>query len=172
MDQLKSKYSPSVPFITALAATLIIFSCSDNRNPENKKNNTPAQVTYVKPPSSFNDTLIISDKSAVFFNPDSLQLEKIKGITENMIYESNVHDCFYQMRNARLVLKKDWPKIRIIETAQNRYLLFVKSDKTKTCIDLNSRGDMCGIYLFDTAKEPEFADMMNIDTALGFYFSH
>lgn len=89
-----------------------------------------------------------------------------------MIHESNVHDCFYQMRNARLVLKKDWPKIRIIETAQNRYLLFVKSDKTKKCIDLNSRGDMCGIYLFDTVKEPEFADMMNIDTALGFYFSH
>jgi hypothetical protein len=29
---------------------------------------------------------------------------------------------------------------------------------------------MCGIFLFDGKKEPELADMMNIDTALGFYF--
>jgi hypothetical protein len=124
-----------------------------------------------KPPSGFSDTLTIHFPAAVFYNPDSLQLLEIKEITEKNEYETEVHNCFYLMRNARMALKKYWPKIHIIETSKNRYLLFVKADKSKTFIDLGSKGDMCGIYLFDGKKEPELADMMNIDTALGFYFA-
>src|SRR6185436_15252135 len=127
-------------------------------------------VQYKKPAASFNDTLVIDNISAVFFNPDSLQLDKIKAISKKENYETEVHNCFYLMRNARSVLKKNWPAIHIIETKTNRYLLFVKSDKSKTCIDLNSHGDMCGLFLFNGKKEPELADMMNIDTALEFYF--
>jgi hypothetical protein len=106
----------------------------------------------------------------VFYNPDSLQLAKIKAISKKEIYETQVHNCLFLMRNARIVLKKYWPKIRIIETKTNRFLLFQKADKRVTCIDLNREGDMCGIFLFDGKKEPELADMMNIETALGFYF--
>lgn len=154
-----------------------IFSCSDTghsekKRAEKKKNELTVPEIYKKPPSSFGDTLIVSGKSAVFFNPDSLQLEKIKNITEKMVYESNIHDCFYQMRNARMVLKKYWPRIKVTETTTNRYLLFVKTDKTSTIIDLDSKGDMCGLFLFDGNKKPEFADMMNIETALDFYFAH
>ena len=108
--------------------------------------------------------------SAVFYNPDSLQLDKIKAISKKDNFDTEVHNCFFLMRNARNVLKKYWPGIHISETKTHRFLLFVKKDKTRICIDLNSNGDMCGIYLFDGKKEPELADMMNIDTALGFYF--
>jgi hypothetical protein len=75
------------------------------------------------------------------------------------------------MRNARMVLKKYWPKVRIIETSKARYLLFIKADKSKKCIDLNSKNDICGIFLFDNKKDPELIDMMNVDTALEFYFN-
>jgi hypothetical protein len=149
-----------------------LISCSAG----NKKNNSFKNITEKKdtiirkPPSSFSDTITINFPSAVFYNPDSLQLEKIKEVTPKNAYESDVHNCFYLMRNARIVLKKYWPEIHIIETSVNRYLLFVKADKNKTCIDLNSKGDICGIFLFDGKKEPELADIMNIDTALGFYF--
>jgi hypothetical protein len=153
----------------------LLTGCIDTGSP--KKNNTgqqktipPSPVQYKKPPASFNDTLVINNMSAVFYNPDSLQLDKIRAISKKENYETEVHNCFYLMRNARIVLKKYWPKIHIIETKTNRYLLFIKNDKNKTCIDLNSKGDMCGIFLFDGKKEPELADMMNIDTALGFYF--
>jgi hypothetical protein len=155
---------------------VLFFACSHpgtskkmNRREELRPVTTA--VNYKKPSSSFGDTLIIKDRSAVFYNPDSLQREKIKEMTGKNNYESDEHDCFYLMRNARTELKKYWPQIHIIETSANRYLLFVKADKTNTCIDLNSKGDMCGIFLFDGKKEPELADMMNIDTALGFYFS-
>ena len=134
--------------------------------------NTPEHKDTIrrKPPSSFSDTIIIHFPSAVFYNPDSLQLQKIKEITAKNNYETDIHNCFYLMRNARIVLKKYWPKIHIIETSKARYLLFIKADKTQTCIDLNTKEDMCGMFLFDGEKEPELADMMNIDTALGFYF--
>ena len=87
-----------------------------------------------------------------------------------MIFESMVHDCFYQIKNARMVLKKQWPQVKIIETSRARYLLFIKADKSKICIDLDTKNDMCGLFLFDGKKDPVLTDMTNIDTALKFYF--
>jgi len=163
--------------VAAAIGLFVFFSCSGHGDSEKNKTKEEQEsgtipVRYKKPPSSFNDTIIITVHSAVFYNSDSLQLEKIKAITDNPVYESNVHDCFFQMRNARIVLKKYWPQIEITDTYQHRYLLFVKANNNKTCIDLNSKNDMCGIFLFDGVKEPQLADMMNIDTALEYYFSH
>jgi hypothetical protein len=164
-------------FLPALILCFIFGAMQSCTQPD-KKNISSGNIAehkdsiIRKPPSGFSDTLIIHFPSAVFYNPDNLQLQKIKEITAKNQYETDVHNCFYLMRNARMVLNKYWPKIQIIETSANRYLLFVKTDKAKTCIDLNSKGDMCGIFLFDGKKEPELADMMNIDTALGFYFTH
>ena len=178
-DQLKTLVeSPFRVFnyVTRFMVMVLVFACShpgtsEKMNQQEEPKPVTTAVVYKKPPSSFADTLIIQGQSAVFYNPDSLQREKIKEISLKNNYESDEHDCFYLMRNARTELKKYWPQIHIIETSANRYLLFVKADKTKTCIDLNSKGDMCGIFLFDGKKEPELADMMNIDTALGFYFT-
>ena len=159
---------------TLFFITFLLTGCTDRGSKKDKTGQQetipPIPVRYKKPPSSFSDTLVIDNMSAVFYNPDSLQLDKIKAISKKEIYETEVHNCFFLMRNARIVLKKNWPKIHIIETKTNRYLLFTKADKRNTCIDLNTQGDMCGIFLFDGKKEPELADMMNIDTALGFYF--
>jgi hypothetical protein len=160
----------SIIVITLLAQ--MFFEC--NRNPDNKgnpqKKTIPQRPFLLKPPSSFTDTLVIKLPSAVFYNPDSLQLEKIRSINKKMIFESLTHDCFYQMRNARMVLKKYWPQVRIIETSKARYLLFIRADKKNICIDLNNKNDICGVYLFEKDKDPQLIDMMNIDTELGFYF--
>lgn len=152
---------------------LLVFSCS--QSPE--KNNKQVEKVQVskfrnikKPPSSFNDTIIVSRKSAVFYNPDSLQMEKIKSVNEKMIFATITHDCYYQMQNARNVIRQYWPHIRIIEVIKARYLLFVKADNSKIYIDLNAKNDICGLFLFDPKKNPEIVDMPNIDTFLGFYF--
>jgi len=172
MNENPSKKSLHLVFIL-LFVIVYLYGCT---NPESvKKKNAeipPAShpVQYKKPSSSFSDTLVINRISAVFYNPDSLQLNRIQAITKKEIYETDVHNCFYLMRNARMVLKKYWPHIHVIETSEYRYLLFVKADNSQTCIDLDAKEDMCGIFLFDGKKEPELIDMMNIDTALGFYF--
>jgi hypothetical protein len=155
-----------LPAITSLSCT----DPSRQTTPAQNKIETKAG-TKNKPPATFSDTIKINSQAAVFYTPDSLQLEKIKEISVKNEYETDVHNCFYLMRNARAALKKNWAQVHIIETSNNRYLLFIKADKKQSLIDLNSKGDMCGIFLFDGEKEPELADMMNIDTAIGFYFS-
>lgn len=158
---------------TSIFVIIYLYSCTNTNSSKKNKTKLPATphaVRYKKPPSSYNDTLVINNISAVLYNPDSLQLNKIQAIIEKELYETDVHNCFYLMRNARIVLKKYWPRIHVIESSEYRYLLFIKADNSQTCIDLNSKEDMCGIFLFDRKKEPELIDMMNIDTDLGFYF--
>ena len=153
---------------------VFVSSCTETANkkqlPEEKAS-SQGHLIIKKPGASFNDTIIVNAKSAVFYNPDSLQLVKIKSINEKNIFDMITHDCHYQMQNAREVIKKYWPRIKIIETSRARYLLFVKEDKSLKCIDLNDKNDICGLYLFDRKKDPVLADMPNINTVLGFYFS-
>ena len=153
----------------------ILFACScsqsQEKNNEKVKNDQARKSLIIrKPPSSFGDTVLINSESAVFYNPDSLQLKKIKSVNEERIYATITHDCYYQMQNARNVIRQRWPRIRIIEVIKARYLLFVKKDKSKMCIDLNTKNNICGLFLFDPKKDPELADMPNINTSLGFYF--
>ncbi len=159
--------------VAILFATLLV-SCNNNPKSDSgqpaKEHNEITRKFIAKPPSSFQDTLTIKNPAVVFYKPDSAQLDKIKAVNTPMIFKSLMHDCFFQMRNAHIVLKKYYPKIKITETTKARYLLFVKEDKSSTCIDLNGNNDICGMYIFNTQKDPELADMTNVDTDLEFYF--
>ena len=153
---------------------LLTWSCSDmsKKNDQHAEESPKTKSPIIKKPaSSFDDTIIIHARSAVFYNPDSLQMEKIKAVNEKAIFDMITHDCHYQMQNARIELKKYWPQIHVIEISKSRYLLFVKADESKICIDLNNKNDICGLFLFDGKKDPVLVDMPNIDTELGFYFS-
>ena len=154
---------------------MLVGSC----NQVNKEKIQPQATSKItkpqfikKPESSFNDTLIIKRNSAVFYVPDSVQMEKIKNINEKEVFDLLIHNCHYQMQNARQVIKKDWPQIKIIETFTHRYLLFEKENKEEKCIDLNDKNDICGLFLFDGKKDPALVDMPNIDTQLHLYFSY
>lgn len=155
---------------------LFLFTCSCS--PGNEKNTPPAEINpktkssiIKKPGSDYQDTIIIKAKSAVFYSPDSIQMEKIKSVNTKAIFDMLTHNCHYQMENAHIVIKRYWPQIKIVEVSRFRYLLFEKTNKSKVCIDLNDKNDICGLFLFDEKKDPVLVDMPNIDTQLGFYFS-
>lgn len=157
-----------------MALLLFTGSCSEGY----KKNTRQAEISpktktliIKKPGSTFYDTLMIKANSAVFYSPDSLQMKKIKTVNEKVTFDLLTHNCHYQMENARIVIKKYWPQIKIIETSNFRYLLFEKANKSKVCLDLNDKNDICGLFLFDGKKDPVLVDMPNVDTQLGFYFS-
>ena len=88
-----------------------------------------------------------------------------------MIFESLEHDCYYQMRNARQVIEKYWPGLTVSTAYKNRWLVFRRTHGADSIVDLNLINDICGIYLFDPAKNPVRITMTNIDSELGFYFS-
>ncbi len=151
-----------------------LYSCNEQTASEKDKaakDTVSAPVKYVKPSSGLTDTLFVRSTVAVFFNSDSIQLEKIKLQKEKNEFETEVHNCFYLKQNAIRVLKQYWAKIKIIEASGVRYLQFIKQDKSKTVIDLDKINNMCGVFLFNQKKDPELANIMNIDTALEFYFN-
>jgi len=112
----------------------------------------------------------IDFRAAVFYLPDSLQLENIKELTDPAIFDATMHEYFFQMRNARMSINRDLPQLKIVEAKNVRYLLFQGEGNDSTYIDLNSRNDSHGLFLFQPAKKPHYSDMMNIDTELGYYF--
>lgn len=151
--------------------SFLICSCS---NPSQEVSTTPGPApvdnSQKKPPSSFKDTLLIMEPSAVFYHPDSIQLEKIKAVIDPTIFEGSMHEYFFQMRNARMVLKKHWPGIRIVEAMNTRWLGFIRAGKDTSYVDLDTQNEPYGIYLFDGLNTSLHIDMTNIDTELGFYF--
>ena len=158
-----------------IALLLFTGSCSEGH----KKNTAQADVILPtkstsliikKPGTAFTDTFIIKANAAVFYSPDSFQMKKIKMVNDKATFDLLTHNCHYQMENARMVLKKYWPQIKVFETSTFRYLVFEKTNKSIVCIDLNDRNDICGLFLFDGKKDPVLVDMPNVDTQLGFYF--
>src|SRR5204863_2373079 len=61
-----------------------------------------------KPGSSFMDSLFVLSPAAVFFSPDSLQLNAISKVTDPAVFKSSMHEYFYQMRNARHYFSDHW----------------------------------------------------------------
>ncbi len=86
-----------------------------------------------------------------------------------MIFDGSMHAWFYQMRNARIVIKKTWPLLAITASEKYRYLLFIKNDDTREYIDLDTINDSHGIFVFNGTGSPIMIDMTNIETAISFY---
>lgn len=162
-------------FVTIMQACFVLLiSCTMNGN-EKKRNtinvvNTKPNST--KPGSSFSDTLFIRQPSALFFYPDSLQDSKIKNFTEPAIYHSSVHEMYYQMRNARIVIKKTYPVLKIVEAEKYRYILIQKKSGQKQCLDLNQYNDARGLFVVDLIQDAKLVDMTNIETELYYYFQN
>ncbi|MDE3214690.1 MAG: hypothetical protein KGM98_15785 [Bacteroidota bacterium] len=156
-----------------MAAITLFPSCTQtgkHNSVENPTEQVKVNPIIKKPGSSFSDTLVINQESAVFYLPDSAQMLKIKAVNTKNIYDNLVHDCHFQMQNATNIITKYWPKVKIIRAQNVRYLTFIKLDKTRLTIDLDQKNDICGIFLFDQKKNPALADMPNIDTILRLYF--
>jgi hypothetical protein len=149
--------------------SVILILCHSCRAPQpDRRDNAANQHKAIlkKPASSYQDSLTIDYRAAVFFHPDSLQLEKIKALNEKGIFESITHDCYFETNNARLVIQRYWSGLRIVDASKTRWLIFEKSDHTRKEIDLNEINDICGLYLFDKKNNPARVDMTNINTAL------
>ncbi len=147
-----------------------ILSCRSHKEKSNNQLQQSAKSEYLKPPSSYQDSLIINRASAVFYYPDSLQLLQIKALMDSSEYDGTMHEFFYQIRNSKIVIKKNYPNLNIIDVKHYRFLLFQNNNKLTEIIDLNKQNDAYGLFLFNQAKSPQLVDMTNIETALDTYF--
>ena len=165
--------TPVKLFRTVLFLAVAHICCSDPASQQHnlEKQAQPGKERMKKPASNYPDTIHINAPAAIFYNPDSMQLKKIKEIIERQNFETAIHECFYQMKNARQVITKFYPGIKIIEISNARYLLFHKPGGGHEVVDLDQEDEFCGIFLFDGSQSPQHVQMMNIETELGVYFS-
>jgi len=151
-----------------------LFSNSCTNSVKNKEvlpiETETARPLQGKPSSSFIDTLNIDFPAAVFFNTDKVQSEKYIESNGKKVFESIQHDCFYQMKYSRGILKKYYPEIKVTEVINSRYLRFKTTDSEYLTIDLD-KYDLCGMFIYDGKKSPVVVDMTNVETQLGFYFA-
>jgi len=156
--------------INTLILIFLLVKCTDT-NIIKQSGSTTAIKILKKPGSSFHDTLIISQSCALFYQPDSLQKERIKAATDPRIFEGSMHEFLYQQKTAHAFLKRYWPRLKIVEVSHARYLLFKKNDRSTQVIDLDQLGDSFGMIVFDPIKNPQQMDMTNIETQVPDYFT-
>lgn len=153
-----------------IGCCILIYGCNP-RNNTSKKQFEHKTEERQKPGSSFQDTLSISKMSAVFYQPDSLQLSKIKAVTTTQVFEGSMHEWQAQFNNAHLVLKRNWPKVSIVDVKNVRYLKFIKKDQSVELVDLDKYNDAMGLFIFNGEQKPVLVEMTNPDEAFYFYFS-
>jgi len=130
-----------------------------------------ALIPIHKPGSTFIDTLFVTVAPvAVFYNPDPKQLDSIKHIYSPSVFQSHEHEFFFQQRNARLVIKKNWPTLKQVYTKRSRYITFGNKLLDSMIVDLNKLEDISGMILWDGHNKPHYIDMMSIETELSYYF--
>ena len=128
--------------------------------------------SFSKPPSAFNDTVVIDSDRVVFYFPDSVQLHVLREQMDTAKLSAILHEFEYLIRNARRAVREN-PAVKGIparDVTHARYILF-RGEEGDSCIDLDTRGDIIGIFLFRTSKWPRAADLANIDSEFTAYYS-
>ena len=147
-----------------IAATML--QCTEGH----KKVATTEVKALVKPSATYRDTLVLPPFSAVFYRSDSLQLQKIRAVTKEQVFESSMHEYDSQVRYASQFLKTQRSDIHVYTTDHARFLLFKNKNRIYT-IDLDHY-DPVGLFFFDGKKAPALMDMMNVETQVNEYFSN
>ena|ERR1700733_13573062 len=114
------------------------------------------------------DTLTIDRKAAVFYSPDSLQIEKRKkDIGEDNFYVG-ADDYLNYLNISENFL--DSVKLPIMDAKDNKYLKFIRDNNSQTVIRLDTLPELWGIYFFDPAKKEKWVDITTIDEEYNSYF--
>jgi hypothetical protein len=172
-SKLKSENVPEMKFqVACFLSALLSFSCSDSTGPTKRTENiTNNKRPIKKPPANFSDTININFPSSVFYSPDSIQLDQIKAASDAKIFDGTMHEYYYLVRNAHSVIKKHFPQLKIVDAKNVRYLLFTDVNNAKNIIDLDTKNDAYGLFVFDRKKQPQLVDMANVESELGFYLA-
>jgi hypothetical protein len=161
--------------------SLISFSCGEtdksveiktdvDSSSQDTVNQNPFPGSDVKSDdydAAYADTLFIDSRAAVFFQPDSLTIEKkIKEQGEEFLL--GMDDYLHYMSESQEYLEKQG--VPILHAKGEKYLKFTMADKSFKVINLRKQEDLWGVYLFDPNKKPHYADILDMEEDFKKYF--
>lgn len=114
------------------------------------------------------DTLTIDGRSAVFFQPDSLQMEERMKKVGEKDFRAGADDYIYYINISAEFLEKQG--LPVMNAKGKKYLKFVTSDKKVELVKLDTLSELWGMYLFDPEKKPHYADIVEIEEDYKNYF--
>ncbi|TKK64089.1 hypothetical protein FC093_23330 [Ilyomonas limi] len=114
------------------------------------------------------DTLTIDTKAAVFFQPDSSQMEKRMKEVGERDFRAGADDYIYYINISAEFLEKQG--VPVMNAKSKKYLKFVTSDKKAELVKLDTLRELWGMYFFDPTKRPYYADITEIEEDYKSYF--
>lgn len=116
------------------------------------------------------DTLTIDRKAAVFYQPDSLQIEKRMKQVGEAEFRMGMDDYIYSLNTSVEYLQKQG--LPVLDAKNRKYLKFVSAGKKLQLIKLDTLQELWGMYLFDPGKKPRYADIIDIEEDYKTYYGH
>lgn len=115
------------------------------------------------------DTLTIDRKTAVFYQPNNLQIEVRMKEVDEADFRAGADDYIYYVNMAANYLAEK--SLPVLDAKNKKYLKFVLTEKREQVIKLDTLKELWGIYLFDPKKKAYAADMTIIEDECHNYFN-
>ncbi|WP_276501518.1 hypothetical protein [Terrimonas pollutisoli] len=157
----------------ALFSLLTLSACTTQTNKANDDMQQPQVVVSTRGENieetiEASDTLTINKKAAVFYQPDSTQIEKRKKEIGEENFMIGADDYLFSLHTAHEFV--DSIRLPVLEANNKRFLKFIRYDKSQTLIKLDTVSDLWGVYFFDTSKKPKLIDGTRIEEEYKSYF--
>ena len=150
-------------FNKLLLATALLFSaCSPRPGKQVTASGSDTSRLAASP-----DMITIDKRTAVYYSPDSVQVQREVNKEEEEFYTA-ADDNIYYMSQARHFT--DSLKLNAVDVIGQKFIKFICQDGTSVIIKKDTLQSLWGVYLFDPGKKPMEADMMNIGADYKSYF--
>lgn len=163
--------SPQTNFMKIIITSLSIILLAACGGKEDKKETTGTDTTTqsIAPDlTNSTDTMVIDKNAAVYYLPDSNQMEKWKMKVGEKDFATVADDWSSYMNSSSEYLKTT--TLPVQDASGKKVLKFIKADKSVTIVGLDTLSNYWGYYLFSTNKEPEFADIVMMEESYKKYF--
>ena len=152
-----------------LPAIILVLAACKGKSSE-KENSTSDNTAPVQPakPVTGKDTLVVDQAAAVYFIPDSAQMENWKKKVGEQDFATVSDDWSSYMNSASEYLKTT--STPVVDASGKKVILFLKAGGAQSLVGLDTVSNYWGYYLFDPAKDPQYADITSIQDAYKNYF--
>lgn len=164
-------YSMCFKHFATIALAVFIVSCGARKESESVTTQTSYAVRTetAKLSRIATDTVVISERAAIFFDPDTVQIEKAKKecLEEDDFYTAADDNLYYMWLASNFI---DSVKLKKVDIMGKKVLKFVSATGGATFVNLDTVNWLWGVYFFDPQKKPHDADVVSIEEEYHKYF--
>ncbi len=114
------------------------------------------------------DTLVVRDRVAVFYEPDTLRITKRKKEVGEQDFYTGADDYLYYMHLSREFI--DSVKLPILTIKNKKFIKFISNDSSKQLVIIDTLPELWGVYFFDPSKKSKQVDIISIADEYSNYF--